>query len=416
MKTATTIWNLLASCISSALFIVLVAGNTAPQCGIIEPEAPICDSASDCEGLPHIMCEGEWACDVGYCQWDCSIDPDPDPKPEPENVCINNLECEEDQHCSVFDGVCDPAPGCVMGEMDCPLVCYGTCVDDKVEPEIECQDDSECDDGFVCEIIDCISPDCDDGEMCPLYCMPIGECVPDTIEGECNSDADCPAGELCIVECAQPLCLADDELCGEAVCFGFCQAVEPPPPPPDCVDDSDCPEGFVCSYPVTCWEAQAGDESGNGALPCDAAPEFVAGQCVPDTSEGCYNDGDCPAGYACDMGWCGTGPGVCVKLPEPAPDCLKDSDCGYGETCEISIVCEVYDTDGASDPAEKCYHFGVCVPEEEELYCWSDEECPADFYCQMDPDSYCLMGDEDAEPSFAPDAYCMGTCVFDDAP
>lgn len=372
MKTASKIWNIVANILGSALFIVLVAGNTAPQCGIIEPEEPVCDAAADCSGLPHIMCEGAWACEEGLCKWDCDIEPEP----EPEEACINNLECAAGQHCSVFDGVCDPAPGCIMGEADCPMVCYGTCIDDEPEPEIECQVDEECGEGFICEIFDCISPPCKPGAACPAYCMPAGKCVPQDEPGDCESDADCPPGSLCLMECAEALCFSEGDLWCEPECFSTCQEVTPPPPPPDCMDDSDCPPGYECAMPVTCYEGQAD----SGAMPCDAAPEFVAGQCVPST--------------------------------EPEPECNQDSDCGPGFECDISVVCEMNEPSSNDAPKEKCYHYGVCVDDQEPEYCFSDEECPAGFYCQMDPDSYCLMGDEDdSDPSFAPDAYCMGTCV-----
>ena len=63
MRITSTLWNALAGIGPAALLLIFAAGNTAPMCGEIEPLDPICEAASECEGLPHIMCEGEWSCE-----------------------------------------------------------------------------------------------------------------------------------------------------------------------------------------------------------------------------------------------------------------------------------------------------------------------------------------------------------------
>lgn len=36
------------------------------------PEVGACEVPSDCDGLVHIMCVGEWSCDTGFCSYTCA--------------------------------------------------------------------------------------------------------------------------------------------------------------------------------------------------------------------------------------------------------------------------------------------------------------------------------------------------------
>lgn len=47
-------------------------------CGICVPDGPPapadggCKTAQDCEGLIHIMCVGQWSCNAGECEYNCT--------------------------------------------------------------------------------------------------------------------------------------------------------------------------------------------------------------------------------------------------------------------------------------------------------------------------------------------------------
>ena len=49
--------------------------------------------------------------------------------PKPLLVCFSDDNCAADQHCSISDGVCNPAP-CAPGRI-CAQVCTGFCVPDR---------------------------------------------------------------------------------------------------------------------------------------------------------------------------------------------------------------------------------------------------------------------------------------------
>ncbi len=354
MRITSTLWNALAGIGPAALLLIFAAGNTAPMCGEIEPLDPICEAASECEGLPHIMCEGEWSCESNLCQWDCNTDPDPDPDPDPEGVCTNNLECDEGEHCSVFDGDCLPAPDCDEEEMGCPLVCYGVCVED-VKPDPVCYGDGDCAENEECVIDGCESQ-CDEFAPCLAECMPVGHC----------QEKSEPEG---------------------------------------CLDDSDCDEGFVCEWGLACagiWEECDGDDC--DMLPCDVAE----GVCVPDVPEGCFDDSDCPSGFYCEFGWCGTGPGECLPIAPP-PECYSDSDCPNGYECAMTVTCFDCAEDDWCEPG--CFEEGgVCVPEGPAPECYDDSDCPFGHICQV----HCTAGDCWGEDCW--EEVCYGTCVEGPSP
>ena len=91
-------------------------------------------------------------------------------------------------------------------------------------------------------------------------------------------------------------------------------AYPPDPPPPECIKDSDCPDGEIC----------------------------VDGECVP--APECIDDKDCPPGWSCKNG-------VCV------PECEKDKDCPPGQICKDGVC-----VDASVDPCEDkefCYSIDI---------------------------------------------------------
>lgn len=88
------ILGILALGVSAGIILALIIllggiGETSAN----ETEVPgkvlqsICQTPGDCEGLPHILCIGAWACEAGKCVWGCEIKQDIQPaEGEPEGV------------------------------------------------------------------------------------------------------------------------------------------------------------------------------------------------------------------------------------------------------------------------------------------------------------------------------------------
>ncbi len=349
----TRIWKLMRLSPAAVLLLALM-GNTAQSCDGIEPQIAECTQASDCEGIPFQDCEGEWECESGTCQFAC-----------------------------------------------------------EVQVVSDCYQDSDCDSNQVCEIIDCIGPVCAPDEPCPMYCEMIGECV-DVVPPPpvyCDLDADCAADEFCLLDCPMDACPPGTGGCFVA-CFGTCTAL-----PPQCSSDFDCQPGWACMdgvcvedpYPEFCFDDSecAADEYcdysadvycgyGGDVPEGGAAPRYCGGICTPKSTckvaacpegmffdeqacacipaaEFCYDDGDCPAGYACEMAedvWClGTDEGAgeadpmwcggicvpveaCVELPCPPGTEMDYQSC----TCKpLTKSCMVSGCSGqicASEPVD----------------------------------------------------------------
>lgn len=166
----------------------------------------------------------------------------------------------------------------------------------------ECDSDADCQAGQVCEAV----PGADSGSK--------NQCV-----AGCHDDSQCGAGQSC-----EPV------TCIQAPCPGQC--VGGPPP---CEGDGDCGAGSVCELSTSC-----------------EAPS----QCVP----GCHEDSQCGAGERCRIVQCVTCP--CPGFCEPHPGaCGSDSECGAGSVCELSAGCQL--------PMQ-------CVPG-----CRDDDACPGGQRC-----------------------------------
>jgi len=216
---------------------------------------------------------------------------------------------------------------------------------------------------------------CPDGETClsSLSCLTC-TCVNNqaqytAIEGCCDSECDCPEGEICIDgACGEPECECDDECdyfeecvegqcvfveeccevdsdCGEGVCFqccdGVCSHIEG-----CCSSDDDCPLDSVCEDNAcvqTCCESD--DDCGANEVCSDGA-------CIP--LDCCYSDEDCgyDASNPCVM--CNTTTGTCG---------IKDDCCIASSNCSTCYEC-VYNS---------CQRVGSC--------CLRDEECAPECTC-----------------------------------
>jgi len=207
----------------SAVLLVVVAGTDNVTCIPVPPEEPVCVAPADCEGLPHVLCVGEWTCVEGLCVWDCEPDPPPEP---PESECFEDDECPSAHEC-VLEEWCPP---CAVGIPTCDMPCYaiGQCL----PLESECMADDDCPPGHVC-ILESYCPPCVDSDPpCMAPCWAVGQCEPDDLPpppGCCDSDDDCPLGTVCV-----------GDTCEQA------------PGPGQCWDETDCAPGDICLGVITC--------------------------------------------------------------------------------------------------------------------------------------------------------------------
>ena len=364
-----------------ALFLVVLAGNTAPTCGGNDDEQA-CIVATQCEGLPHADCVGQWACDTGECSFVCETDPQP-------VYCMSTEDCGDNEYCTTEDDECLSPPGCDEEGISCPAVCFGLC-EEKVDPEWDCQVDADCGAGEVCDIQDCIAPDCAPNEPCPATCMPVGQCVTDTQPEMCTSTSQCGEGQHCSVEDGD--CMADPD-CEPgmgclAVCFGQCVA-NVVPPESECNVDGDCDNGEVCEV-VDCWSPPCND----GAPCLDMC--MLIGKCVAAEPIECTDNSDCPAGMLCQEEF------FCPDCVNADPPCMApcmammickeqvtpticdaDSDCPAGQHCEYQAYPYDCDADGTDCIFEGAESAGVCVPDTTPNGCQSDSDCSVGSHCEL---------------------------------
>jgi hypothetical protein len=266
---------------------VLFAGTNKITCIPAPPDEPVCAEPLDCEGLPHMLCVGEWTCQEGLCAWECA----PDPTEPPESECMSDSDCGPGEVCqqeSWCPPCVDEVPGCLA-----PCYAYGIC--EEVDPlPAACYSDSDCGEFANCNITNdcCAPPGCQPGLVCPDVCVACGVCEAD--DGCCAGDADCGPGSVCISGVCQIApqpgsCWSADDChpgqecwgvitcpCG-AWCFaapqpGTCKWVDPPQI--DCLDDSECPEGFYCEISSDCggW---------NNTPQPPPVPCYAWGECLP---------------------------------------------------------------------------------------------------------------------------------------
>lgn len=152
------------------------------------------------------------------------------------------------------------------------------------EPNVECRSNAECDDGLFCNGrekcpgIRCVAgdPPCGNGA-----CNEAGNvCVADEPEPDCTNDSQCQDGAFCNgrEECISGACYLGDRPCGNDACDEVrnqCQADEPEP---DCTSDAECQDGVFCNGRERCAQGVCS----GGSSPCgdDLCDEPTA-SCVP---------------------------------------------------------------------------------------------------------------------------------------
>ena len=247
--------------------MALFGGTESPDCIPIEPEEPTCYSAVDCEGLPHILCIGQWSCVINQCAWNCDCLPQPEVCDGIDNDCDGVV----DEECGVGE-FCDAFHPCPAG-----LSCYKFQDEDKPicwegDPCVKC-DSGNCMIAesypmqVFCTDADCIPEgkaqcDYDDWNLaCCDGLVPLSQ-IPLDAAGNCTFPLPC--GFIC-TKCGNGICGAGENLCncpedcGQTACAMNA----------DCDDGDDCTEdqcfGGVCQsigIPGCGWCTT--DEDGDG--------------------------------------------------------------------------------------------------------------------------------------------------------
>lgn len=267
----------------------------------------------------------------------------------------------------------------------------------------DCEVAGDCGSVLVCTDGKCAAPDfLDRGKACanPDGCGGDSRCqassrrvcrAPD-LGAECDSDADCGAGNFCDVSTCKPA-PGLDEACGNGVA---------------------CAVGLACAF---------SGKGGPGANPFD-------GLCrpLPKSGEGCaLAEGGpfvCAAGLACVQGTCGPPPtegngcavgalrcadGLGCKVASPeaicAPRVAAGSACQLDDTCQAGLFCDFntttcrafYDLGTACANGNECGPAGSCVPDQALKFrcvarpgegdaCFLDE-CEGSLNCESPYDS-----------------------------
>ncbi len=402
----------------------------APQC-----RSGICLLADDGSGWCSVSCDEEHQCPLGYdcapddqCTWACRIPSTPPPgklctwegdcnggQSNSEQACVpvwnqsnDNWEyrCVENLACS------EPAGSSC--EIDSQRCYSGICSSEGFCTSV-CNADYQCPDSFVCtEHHQTIQPE--------LPKASFGACVPIQL-AKFGIGQPCPGGDQ---DCVSGMCLLGNQYGPISVCSQTCIPGE-----------TDCPDGFVCSFVggglFACTAALPGggctadsecqdgevcklDVSGipycgepntDGEIqgqPCNFSAQCKSGICLPEgvCSSLCNSAQDCRQGAWCYVrAWFRTdGRSVAESLCSPSPGsllpCKKDSDCSGDEICRPGLNEFGTGIGGRCSPAGTGFSFwqscdnsrqcasGVCVSLGAcSSLCEQDGDCPQGFTCEI---------------------------------
>lgn len=289
-----------------------------------------------------------------------------------------------------------------------------------------CSSDAQCLTGEVCHRGEgyCFSPPelCTRDVHCPRdqFCnLETGACR--FYDTGCEEDRDCAAGYLCEEgSCTQPC----DGLCGQGyICDGV-NCVAPP-----CEGSSDCPpelplcqDGLCapalstctpeCGLNEVCVSGSCEPAPCGSSGPCSSGSICVEGQCV-----GCQADGQCGAGWRCDLDSNRCVEGARAQLCAPCHEAI-DGEIGCGDTltcvntypgCRQRCTNDQDCSDGYCEMGG-CLSFAWESCEGEQ--CWSDQDCSPDQTCVA---GFCERGQRcSADADCSSDMRCgdQGLCTL----
>jgi hypothetical protein len=235
-------------------------------------------------------------------------------------------------------------------------------------------------------------------------------CVVDKEQLECYVDADCTSDDARVGFCVEGYCVDESGCLEDADCpTGFvCERLETDlssesdawygtcvPRDVECDDDTPCPDDMYCEQ--WCYGDVAVDacdtsddcpdnyecrEEACWPIDCDSSDSgcraYCGGICQSVYQNPC-EEMDCATGTHCEVvdADCDTTP--CLSLAECVPDvreCTDDDDCPDGFAC-IEQICPA--TPCTEERCPPCY--GVCEPVDA-TSCESDEDCASDEVCE----------------------------------
>jgi len=230
------------------------------------------------------------------------------------------------------------------------------------------------------------------------------------VTGECESDGECGANEVCLSGVCSEVDTGDTETCDvNADCLegylcigGICvEETEDNAPPPQCSTTSECAidrycdtETWTCRLLPAEWCREDAQCSADFPF-CSTTSSNVPGRCIA-----CRSNDDCSENFECKSG-------TCVELP-PVVDAGTEDKCpeNMHETAPDVCVCdEGYVADGE----------GGCVLEEPQGFCPQNAHPVGGGGCACD-DGYvitivggaCVLGEDCPSNSTAVDGQC--TC------
>lgn len=273
---ARLVYHLLPICCGAALFLLLI-GSKAPSCVPATPTDPVCAAPTDCEGLPHVDCNGAWDCQAGACVWSCGPDVPP-AECKQDSDCGPKMKCHQETIYCIKAPCPQPPPKCVPLDW-----CAGVSDCNGLKPPYKCLGNWACKD-----------------QVCTYAC---GGPTP----ASCQEDADCAPSEACTCQ-PDPSCPMCD------VCLMQCTAK--PPSVDSCKSDGSCPDGSTCVNGL-CQKC-------SGICTAIACPpgtvKNACCQCVPkDPSAECTWDADCGSYAACVAGKCEKCVNQCSMAPISPP-------------------------------------------------------------------------------------------------
>lgn len=405
-------WNLsVAVSLATLLWTSHVAAD--PWVGCLDDGE--CASGETClDGECLATCASDLDCAEGFaCLFLDDAAPSADPAPFapcPED----EPECEESKPepppADGGSGVCIAAPPSCSSDADCAPdeICKG-----GASQSSGSAGSSDSSDGGAPPFMDEDKDDEGDQDATEDtgFCVPIGESGWDS---ECEEDSDCPAGMVCDAIAMSssasdmPECICDNgrEGCdcategsssgsGSEVIMGCVQKA--------CESDADCGGELVCITET--WEICAPQLS--GAAPCD----------TDDPECGAEDEGFAPEEPECET----QSESYCA--PKYMAPCELDTDCGEGFTCieEELCACDSNDVeDVALEPDFRGEEEGAPKEEPEEMNREEeDSDCSCEFtgemICELDElpcssDADCTIDGWVCEQSKAPN-----TCAVDEA-
>ncbi len=235
------------------------------------------------------------------------------------DLCVDGFCCDVacDEPCAICnqpdeEGHCKPAPHGVDEQRACaPFVCDGV----QLGCPVTCNFDSDCATNSFCEL-DRAPPVCQSDGARGATCAQSDECVSGICEDNVCCESTCPgACSSCDVAglegtCA-PVPAGQPGGCAPLVCNGVSATC-----PDGCVDDSACPEGFLCDLPTgTCTDGPTCD--GHTVTYPDRPTEDCRPYRCNDTKiclTSCRTSAECATSFVCGSnGKCTPAPSVIVR-------------------------------------------------------------------------------------------------------